>query len=123
MYFTQWFRVLIDERADAACLISAEVLRHHAARGEEYRILRIDVLCGRAVFVPVESGLAVRVVKRPSFKEPRCAGMIEGRTRPEHSHVLLDLRVGHAAIVDGRAFRRRGEFTKDVVRDDVREIL
>src|SRR5205823_5483125 len=34
-----------------------------------------------------------------------------------------DLRVGHPAIVDGRAFRRRGEFTKDVVRDDVREIL
>ena len=105
MHFAQRFGILIDERADPPRLSSAQVLRDDTARREEERIFRIDVLGGRPVFISIKSRFAVRVMKPSAFKEPRCAGMIERRARPEDSHVLLDLGVGHSAVVGGSALR------------------
>src|SRR6185436_20434039 len=64
--------------------------------------------------VSVELRLAVGMMELSALKQARRAGMIGRRTRPEDAHVVLDLLVGHPAVVDRPALRRRGELGEDL---------
>src|SRR5690242_10708222 len=54
--------VLLHQRADAPGLRAGEELAHHAAGGEDQRVLGVDVLGGRTVLGDVEPRLSVREV-------------------------------------------------------------
>src|SRR5262249_11460031 len=123
MNFTKRFGILIDERTDAARLVSAEILRHNAPGREEDRIVFVDVLGWRTIFDPVKAGLAVRMMELPTFKQPGRSGMAERRTGPEDAHVLFDLGVGHSAVIRHAAFRCGGKVAKNVVGDYIWETI
>ena len=59
------FRILIDERTDAASLGSGKILAHDTAGSEYDRVFIVYVFRRRRVSRNVESGLAVRKIEGP----------------------------------------------------------
>src|ERR1051325_7288534 len=114
---------LIDERSDVPRLRARKKLADHAPGGDDDRILLIDVLCWRPIRGDVESRLAVGEVEPFVFEQPRRAGMIERRTRPEDAVVRFDLLVRDAEVIGDAALRRDAQLVENLARTLERESM
>ncbi len=126
MDLDQRFRILIDERADAASLSAAEILANHAAGGQYDRELVIDLFGGRGVRGDVKAGLAIGEVKAAiavgdrvggtGLEEARRAGMIGARARPEDPPLLGDFFIGDAGVIRDPPGRGAAQLLEDLAR-------
>src|SRR5690606_33248588 len=112
-------------------LRAGQVLRDHAARCEDDRVLLIHLLGGRRVAGHVEPRLAIREeeragalrygVPRARLEQARRAGVVLVVARPEDAELPLDLLVGDAPVVDHAAARGSAQLVEDLARAAERE--
>src|SRR5689334_640779 len=105
MEFDPRLGVLLDQRPDAARLRTGQVVADDAAGREVHRKLLVHGIAALAPRRGQEAALAVLVHRDAAFKQPRRAGMIERRTRPEDAHLAIDPLVRDAVVVRDAAAR------------------
>ena len=94
----------LHQELDAARLRAAQVVEHAAPAGEVDRVLRVGHLEARPVRRRVEVEEAVGVVAAAVLEQPRRAGVVLRRARPENPHLVLHALPGDAGVV-GRPAR------------------
>src|SRR4051812_9294402 len=118
-----WLSVLIDERANPPRLRARQVLRHHAPRRQDDRVISVGLFRRGPPVRRLKVRLTVRVPELPSFVQPWRPGVIEGRARPEDPHLAIDALPGNARIVGDAAFGGDAELFEDLVRGLVGEFV
>src|SRR5581483_1978037 len=93
-----------------------EKLRYDPAGREEDRVLLVDGLRGRAVLDRVEARASVFVREAAALEEPRRAGMIRVRARPEDPLLALDPLPADARVVGAAAGREATQLLEDRAR-------
>src|SRR5262245_54391845 len=135
MHLDPGLRVLFHQRPDASGLRAGQELADHAAGREEHRILGTGIVYRVAVVRDVESCAAIGEIERSrTFGDRVIAAALEQARRacvfgdrlaglrvvavtgPEHSHVPLDLLVGHARVIGDAAAAGDTKFLENLAR-------
>ena len=114
---------VVHERSDAPRLGAGEEVAHHAAGGEDQRVLGVHVFGGGRVGSGHEARLAVGEVERPlapghrvhgaGLEQARRSRMVVGRAGPEDAVLPLHLLVGDARVVGDAALRGLAQLGED----------
>src|SRR5208282_5153205 len=93
---------------------SRKILAHYSSCGQEQRIFFIDRVPARPPFRHVEMRFAIVGIELPIHEKARRSGVVERRTRPEDSHLLVHPLVGDAVVVRDSAARGDSQLLQNV---------
>src|SRR6478672_9298026 len=105
MNFSPRLRILVHQCTDAAGLGPRQILANHPPCSEIKRIFVIHRIAAGAPFRDVEMSLAVVGVKLVIHKKAWRSGMVERRTRPKNTLLLIHPLIRDAVVVSHTAAR------------------